>query len=332
MDFNELVARAPWAGKQTPSTYYPQVFRAFRLGLRSGRMRLQVAPFPGKGRSLLPSHPWPELFLILTGINTFDTPGGLMAGDAGSMVLIPRGTPHGERWQDVGSGHSLVVAMPRDGRLVVQTAILEKDGRRHPRHHQVFPDHEGADSARLCDELSTVTRSAADADIRQALAEALLGRLERCAASTDRPVTNRIVERCLHLLADRLHHPSLTVAALARALGTSPDYLGRAFSETTGETLLAHISRRRISVACDMLAEGGHGVAEVASLCGFTDPAYFSRVFRSRLGLDPRTYRRRSIASEAEGERSIIGTIPPAAGSRQVRAKPAPSHPAADQS
>ncbi|MBN1676670.1 MAG: AraC family transcriptional regulator [Kiritimatiellae bacterium] len=34
-------------------------------------------------------------------------------------------------------------------------------------------------------------------------------------------------------------------------------------------------------------------VAQTAEACGFSDPLYFSRAFRRRVGVSPRTFRRK---------------------------------------
>ena len=260
----------------------------------SSSSRFLVAPAAGRTRSSLPQHPWPELFLQFTGTTWFSTPGGDLEGTAGTLVLIPRGTPHGERWSDLGCGHALVVAMPREGRLAVQTAVLEGGGARRPRHARVFADEGGGESGRLCDELAMVGRQATvDEDMVRPLVEVLLGRLGRCArayALAD-PTRDPLIDRCLRLLTTHLHNRDLSVAALASELATSADPLGRAFRRATGETLLAHIARRRIHIACELLADPARGIAEVAGLCGFADPAYFSRTFRRLVGCDPRRYR-----------------------------------------
>ena len=50
-----------------------------------------------------------------------------------------------------------------------------------------------------------------------------------------------------------------------------------------------------------MLEEGGATVAEVASQVGFSNPAYFSKVFRARMGRSPREYQKQGAAVGPEG-------------------------------
>lgn len=60
------------------------------------------------------------------------------------------------------------------------------------------------------------------------------------------------------------------------------------FHETMGETLL----RSRIGYAKKLLHESSLSVSRICSLCGFTDPANFYRVFRRETGTSPGIFRR----------------------------------------
>lgn len=299
MELSELVMRAPWTAPVAPAGYYRGVFAAFLASYHRGTTALHIAPSPGRRHSTMPRHSWPELFLQLTGTTWFSTPADNLVGEAKNLVLIPRGIPHGERWSSFDTSHALVVVMPRDGRLAVQTAVLEADGVRRSRHARVFADEEGTTASRLCDEVAAVARltTGNSAEVVRPLIEVLLGRLERCAAAGALAASghDQVVDRCLRLLTTHLHNGDLSVAGIADELGISADRLGRTFRSTIGETLLAHIARRRIQVACELLAEPGRPIAEVARLSGFVDPAYFSRTFRRLTGCDPRSYRRRHV-------------------------------------
>jgi transcriptional regulator GlxA family with amidase domain len=43
--------------------------------------------------------------------------------------------------------------------------------------------------------------------------------------------------------------------------------------------------------ACQMLKQTQKGVNDIAYACGFSDPKYFSKVFRASIGLSPSDYR-----------------------------------------
>lgn len=66
----------------------------------------------------------------------------------------------------------------------------------------------------------------------------------------------------------------------------------RAFLRQTHETPNHYLSRLRIEEACRRLTTRSASVTEVAGLFGFTNPGYFSSVFRRATGFSPSSYRR----------------------------------------
>ncbi|MFW6291899.1 MAG: AraC family transcriptional regulator [Spirochaetota bacterium] len=79
------------------------------------------------------------------------------------------------------------------------------------------------------------------------------------------------------------------------------------FRRHTGQTFVAYMTGLRLEHAKRRLAETDRPVNEIASQCGFSRPAYFSSVFRERVGMTPRGYRR-SIG--AQSRTHLDGTHP----------------------
>jgi YesN/AraC family two-component response regulator len=67
----------------------------------------------------------------------------------------------------------------------------------------------------------------------------------------------------------------------------SPFRFSRLFKETFGLTFRDHLIRYRIKEACRLLENPSVCVADVAFAVGFTDPSYFARVFKQRVGKTP---------------------------------------------
>lgn len=61
----------------------------------------------------------------------------------------------------------------------------------------------------------------------------------------------------------------------------------RLFSSAYGMTPQKYLMNIRIRHACSMLRDSGLSVTEVAMRCGFSDPNYFSRIFRKYTGYSP---------------------------------------------
>jgi AraC family transcriptional regulator len=87
-------------------------------------------------------------------------------------------------------------------------------------------------------------------------------------------------------------NPSL--AELADAAAFSPYHFHRIFAAFVGETPAEHIRRLRIEkAASELLMRPAAPITEIALSCGFATPSAFSRDFRARFGLSPRSYRER---------------------------------------
>lgn len=77
------------------------------------------------------------------------------------------------------------------------------------------------------------------------------------------------------------------VAELAAKLGFSLAYFCRAFRRRTGATPMQYITRLRIEHARKLLLHSSLSVSRVARLVGYSDPLYFSRVFKKLTGIHP---------------------------------------------
>ena len=74
---------------------------------------------------------------------------------------------------------------------------------------------------------------------------------------------------------------------LAGELGLSPEYFSYIFSKNVGMTFSDFLRRFRIDRAKALLASGECPRAEVPYRVGFSDPKYFSQVFRAVAGVSP---------------------------------------------
>lgn len=84
----------------------------------------------------------------------------------------------------------------------------------------------------------------------------------------------------------------LSVAAVAAALGYSPDHLTRLFVRHRSIHPRRYIAELRIREAVRLLrAHPEILVAQVGSLVGYSDPAHFSRVFKRLTGESPQSFR-----------------------------------------
>ncbi|MDC7221192.1 MAG: AraC family transcriptional regulator [Spirochaetales bacterium] len=90
------------------------------------------------------------------------------------------------------------------------------------------------------------------------------------------------------------YHRDISLDALCDITNLNRTSLNRRFKEVTGHTLIDYLIKHRMSVACDALANTGLKVKDIAESCGFSDDAYFSKIFSKRLGVTPAAYRTRA--------------------------------------
>lgn len=121
----------------------------------------------------------------------------------------------------------------------------------------------------------------------RALAEVIRTEAEEWDAEGQAQATLPVaVEQMMGFVKDNLVRP-LSVAEVAAAGGCSASTAERLFNAHTGTSVSTWITQTRMREAALMLRTTGLRVAEVAALVGFSDPLYFSRVFRRTFGVPP---------------------------------------------
>ncbi len=91
-----------------------------------------------------------------------------------------------------------------------------------------------------------------------------------------------------------------TIVTLAGAIGTSRANLARRFSALVGEPVMTYLTRWRMTLAADLIAQPDSTVAAVSSQVGYASPFGFSAAFKRRYGVSP-TEHRRAVATAGLG-------------------------------
>jgi AraC-like DNA-binding protein len=90
---------------------------------------------------------------------------------------------------------------------------------------------------------------------------------------------------------------SITLAAAAVSIGSTPTRLARAFSGTFGISPHAYVVGRRLDAARDRILDG-EPLADVAAAVGFYDQAHLTRRFKRFLGVTPGRFARDPLRVE----------------------------------
>lgn len=83
----------------------------------------------------------------------------------------------------------------------------------------------------------------------------------------------------------------ITLDDIARHVFLSRSYLSSIFKEETGDSLFTYINRVRVEKSKLFLLDNTISLVDIASLCGFEDQSYFTKVFKKATGVSPKRYR-----------------------------------------
>lgn len=73
----------------------------------------------------------------------------------------------------------------------------------------------------------------------------------------------------------------------------SPYYFSKIFKEETGENFIEYLTRVRIDKAKELLVDENVSVKEAGIQSGYSDPNYFSRIFKKQMDMTPSEYKAR---------------------------------------
>jgi AraC-like DNA-binding protein len=99
-----------------------------------------------------------------------------------------------------------------------------------------------------------------------------------------------LVSQALNIIEEKTGN--LSIDEVAGQLFVSKDYLRHLFKHYAGQSPMKAIVSVRIDHAKKLLMNPELTIVQVADQCGFEDPYYFSRLFKSYTGKSPSAYRR----------------------------------------
>lgn len=87
------------------------------------------------------------------------------------------------------------------------------------------------------------------------------------------------------------HLSDVSLDNLASYLRITPSYLSKTFKEKFGENFSEFCLRKKMDYARMLLKDPRMNINEIASQVGYTNPANFSRAFRTQFGESPKEFR-----------------------------------------
>ena len=130
--------------------------------------------------------------------------------------------------------------------------------------------------------------------LREAVGQAFrrLGVLRRPGPAGRSRLAVEYAARVAEVVAARYREP-LTLAEVARTVGSSPFHLSRLVTAAAGVPIYRMILRRRLRDALELLLDTRESISQIALTVGFASHSHLTDAFRREFGVPPRTVRRR---------------------------------------
>jgi AraC-like DNA-binding protein/mannose-6-phosphate isomerase-like protein (cupin superfamily) len=269
-------------------------------GLMDGTYRVRLAKTrqrfrPGPNQHV---HDVAEIFLQLSGKNHFTLPDAKLVLHEGECLLMPAGVPHAEAAEDGTQPFQMLVL----GIASWQRTFIYGVKGPHtsiPVVNQLYctptPHPRG-----LNDLLASAEQYLSDPR-GHAIGIRLMGvLLEECMAHLNLPTTpswtlgkHDLAGKAAQMVQARFRQPDCNVAAIARELGVTPNYLSATYCAQTGVRLSRHLLEERLGLARTLLEESELKIVDIAARCGFSSPSIFIARFKAHTGHPPLQYRKR---------------------------------------
>ena len=110
-------------------------------------------------------------------------------------------------------------------------------------------------------------------------------------AEEEKEITHLTVKRVKSMIQE-FYQSGITLDEIASKLNITPEYLGTQFHKEMGITFSTYMKNYRINKAKELLCGTHLKLYQIAAKVGYSDPKYFSKVFREVTGQLPADYRK----------------------------------------
>ncbi len=241
-------------------------------------------------------HDHAEIFLQISGKTKFSFPSEEIELQSGQILIVPPELPHGEIVDSSESFFENIVITPYLESLQCHISRESKEGIPTIYYYETVESKEKQEIRQYTD-LLIAEGNQEDfygKTISRALLLALLSNVVRMlSCSFVKNIENSKIREVKNTVLAQYHNCHLSVSKLADQLNCTADYLSWLFHRETGETLNRYINGLRLKRATDLLKNTDYTISEIAWICGFKTPSYFSRSFSRLFSSSPKEFRER---------------------------------------
>lgn len=114
----------------------------------------------------------------------------------------------------------------------------------------------------------------------------------RGMATTKDKESESVVARAKAYIKEN-YQKDISLDDVSRMVDISPYYFSKLFKQEQGEGFVEYLTRTRMTAARQLLRTPQYSIKEICAMCGYSDPNYFSRIFKRYEGVTPSEYRER---------------------------------------
>lgn len=118
---------------------------------------------------------------------------------------------------------------------------------------------------------------------------------EKVEQRTIQTPDDALMQRVMEVINENIGDSDLSVDMIAQKVGISRVHLHRKMKELTNQTPHSFIRNIRLQQAAKLLKDGKQSITDVMYICGFSNSASFSTMFKNLYGCSPREYMQNAI-------------------------------------
>lgn len=212
-------------------------------------------------------HDFPELMYYFKGEGVLRTEQGNVPFSPGVAILVPAKVMHGSVSNDGFKNISIGFGK----KLSVGNELIVKN------------DNEFSDLYHLCDMIYRLfLQSSAEYTTVSSVLTAIASILTKKNDDCD------FIERLTSTIINKFCDVNFNLTKEMCDTGYATDYVRTLFKKKLGVTPLKYLTELRLKYADNLLKISNMSVTDVATASGFSDPLYFSKLYKNKYGVSPK--------------------------------------------
>ncbi len=254
---------------------------------------ISFSKYEGDWPSLPHTHPFSELFYIISGKGEFYIDGNTIAVSPNDLILINPNIEHTEKTKTAAPMEYIVFGV--DG---LAFSFPDKDPEQFPANYGHYSyasvQNHLIQFARLMMQEFLEKKPDFDVVCQNILQILFIYIFREQEVSPLSAGTQHISKECAAAkrFMDANYSMNITLDTLAEITHTNKFYLAHSFTECIGESPIHYLLSRRIQAGKELLINTNHSISQIAGSIGFSSQSYFSQAFRKETGMTPQQFRK----------------------------------------